>query len=131
MNPSTQAYRCESRDIQKWVLCLHLSCVLGFVLILGNIMAPAMMWLLRRHESDFINHHGKEAVNFQFTMVIASLACIPFMFSFGLHALFILFVLNVLSVLCAAIAAYQGKYFRYFFSFNFLDFQTRSQSTVI
>jgi uncharacterized Tic20 family protein len=39
---------------------------------LGHLLAPLIVWLMKRDESPEIDAHGKEAVNFQISMLIYS-----------------------------------------------------------
>ena len=65
----------------------YLSSFAGFLGIpLLSLIAPLVLWLLKRKESKFIDTHGKEVVNFQITIYLAvivlfvvSLVGIPFL----------------------------------------------------
>lgn len=39
-----------------------------------NVIAPAVVWYLKKEESELIDAHGKESVNFQISMTIYGLA---------------------------------------------------------
>ena len=52
------------------MLC-HLSAFAGFTGIpFGTILGLLVIWLLKREESPFIDTHGKEALNFQISVII-------------------------------------------------------------
>ena len=40
------------------------------------ILGPVIVWYLRRDGSAFLDHHGKEALNFQITFIAAMLVCV-------------------------------------------------------
>jgi len=66
---------------------IHLSTFTRFIFPFGNFIAPIVLWSLNKEKSDYIDHHGKQAINFQISILIYSLiiGCItiPF-FLFGL-----------------------------------------------
>ena len=59
----------EPQIRQTAVLC-HLAAFLGVVLPLGSLGGPLVVWLLKRQDDPFIDAHGREAVNFQLSMLI-------------------------------------------------------------
>ncbi|HAL49492.1 MAG: zinc ribbon domain-containing protein [SAR202 cluster bacterium] len=59
-----------TQDERTTALFCHLATFAGFLFPFGNIIAPLVIWLLRRYDSPYIDHHGKEAVNFQITIWI-------------------------------------------------------------
>jgi hypothetical protein len=66
---------------------IHLSTLCKYVFPLGNFIVPLIFWTLNKDKSDFIDKHGKQAINFQlsillYAVVIASLT-IP-LFFFGI-----------------------------------------------
>jgi hypothetical protein len=48
----------------------HLAVLLGFVLPLGGLLGPLLVWRLRRRELPEIDPHGKASLNFQLTMMV-------------------------------------------------------------
>jgi uncharacterized Tic20 family protein len=93
----------------------HLSALAGFVIpALGHILGPLIVWLVKRGDSPEIDEHGKEALNFQITMliynVVAGILCLVLI---GFILLPILHVLNVVFVIIAALRAGEGKMYRY------------------
>ena len=51
----------------------------GFVFPLGNILAPLILWLIKRTDSPYLDRAGKEAINFQISYtiyaIVAGLLC--------------------------------------------------------
>jgi uncharacterized Tic20 family protein len=68
-----------SKDEQNWAMACHLSALAGFLIPFGNIVGPVIIWLIKRAEMPLVDHHGKEAINFQITVSIAMLVCIVLM----------------------------------------------------
>ena len=49
---------------------IHLSAFTGYFIPLGSILIPLIVWNLKKDESEFVNHHGKEAVNFNLSFLL-------------------------------------------------------------
>ena len=49
---------------------IHLSAFTGYFIPLGSILVPLIVWNLKKDESEFVNHHGKEAVNFNLSFLL-------------------------------------------------------------
>ena len=93
----------------------HLSALAGFVIPgAGHILGPLIVWLVKRGESAEIDAHGKEALNFQISMliynVVAGILCLIVI---GFVLLAILHVLNVVFVIIASLRASEGQMYRY------------------
>lgn len=90
----------------------HLS-LLAFHLVLPVVPA-LVLWLIKREKSPFIDDHGKEAMNFQISLVIYGLvAGILVSCGVGLVLLPLVYVLGIVGMILASIAANQGRYYRY------------------
>jgi uncharacterized Tic20 family protein len=69
-------------DNQKQVgALLHIATFLKYFFPLANFFAPLLIWTFNK-EKPFIDHHGKEAINFQLSLLLYSIAivllCLPF-----------------------------------------------------
>jgi hypothetical protein len=82
--------------------------------IFTSVLGPLIIWLLKNEEDPYIDEQGKEAVNFQITMLIVytisgalTMACIGFILLplAGLWAL----VLGII----ASMKTNQGEHYRY------------------
>jgi uncharacterized Tic20 family protein len=89
--------------------------------IIGGFVVPLIIWLIKKEESKYIDYHGKEALNFQITMGIAQLVCLPLAFcTFGLSSLAVLAITIVFAVL-AGTAANRGERYSYPMTFRFIQ----------
>ena len=93
----------------------HLAAFSGFVGVpLGQILGPLVVWLIKREEFPFVAEQGKESLNFQITMIIAALICIPLMFvCVGVFLLIAVGIVDVVFTIIAAIKANEGVSYRY------------------
>ena len=51
-----------------------MSALAGFVIPFGNVLGPLIIWQMKRAEFPAIDEHGKEAVNFQLSVLIYMVA---------------------------------------------------------
>ncbi|MBD0833315.1 DUF4870 domain-containing protein [Aestuariibaculum sediminum] len=61
---------------------IHLSTFSRFVIPFGNYIGPIILWVTNKDKSEFIDAHGKQAINFQISIllyaVILGTLTIPF-----------------------------------------------------
>src|SRR5690606_42033310 len=55
----------EKIEDNTFLIWLHLSVMLGYVLPLGNIILPLILWLSNKNKIDYVNEQGKNILNFQ------------------------------------------------------------------
>lgn len=51
----------------------HLSTLSQYIIPFGNYLFPLLIWTTNKDKSDFVDHHGKQALNFQLSMLLYSL----------------------------------------------------------
>lgn len=61
----------EENIQKKWLLLMHATPFIGFVVPLANIFIPLFLWIHKREDSKIYDEHGRKVVNFQTTMVLA------------------------------------------------------------
>lgn len=60
-----------SPDEKTWGLFAHISALAGFVIPLGNVFGPLIVWLIKKDQMPFVNDQGKESLNFQIMVTLA------------------------------------------------------------
>ena len=89
------------------MLCHLLAFVSCFV-------GPLVIWLIKKDQYPFVDDQGKESLNFQITVLIASVVALA---SMCIGVGFILFpavaIADIVLVILAAVAANEGKRYRY------------------
>ena len=72
------------------------------------------MWLIKRKDSPFLDDHGKEAVNFQISLVIYFfISAILMVVLVGIALMAAVYVLGIVGMIMASVAANRGEYYRY------------------
>ncbi len=65
---------------------IHLSTFLKYFFPFGNFIAPLLIWTFNK-EKAFVDEHGKQAINFQLSVLIYTiligLICLPFFIIFA------------------------------------------------
>lgn len=104
------------------MLC-HLSALAQMVGVpFGFLLGPLVFWLIKRNEYPLVDQEGKKALNFQLTIFIAILVCIPLVFILvGILLIMMLVVLDAIFVIIASIKVSNGEAFDYPFSIKFIS----------
>lgn len=109
-----------SNDERNWAMLCHLGGLVHFIPF-GQIIVPMIIWMVKKDELPFVDDQGKEALNFQISMLIYYLICIPLIFIvIGIFFLAMLGLINLILVVIAAVKAQQGEAFRYPLSLNLI-----------
>ncbi len=85
-----------------------LSHVLTFVF---PLLAPLIIYLIKKDESKFVSDHAKESLNFQITIIIAMFVLIISII--GIFFTWILGILAFVLIIVATIKASEGKVYKY------------------
>jgi|GEM_PF-5056280 len=102
-------------DTKMWATLAHL----GFAI--GGFITPLVIWQIYKDRSEFVAQHGKEALNWQLTMLIGFIICIPLFFIvIGIFLLLILSVVNIILGIMALMAANKGEPYTYPFRIQFV-----------
>ena len=108
---------------RTWAAFIHASALLGvFFHFPGHLLGPLILWLVKRDDAPELDAHGKEAVNFQISMLIYNaIAAVFCLVLVGFFFLAVLWVLNAVLVIIAAIKASDGEFYRYPMTIRFLQ----------
>ena len=97
----------------------HLAGLVGYLPVVpfpvGNVLGPLILWLIKKDEMPFVNDQGKEALNFQISMSIYALVCLPLVCLAGLGAVLagIVAIVDLVFIIIASIESNKGKAYRY------------------
>ncbi len=122
VNERGRAYDPDATDDERtYALFMHLTLLGHVVLPLIAIGAPIIMWQIKKDQSPFLDDHGREAVNFQLSLIILSILLIPIGIitcSAGFFLYIPLYVLALVGMIQAAQAANRGEFYRYPMTFR-------------
>jgi len=104
-----------SKDTKNMATLCH---VLG---IIAGFWGPLIIWLIKKDDAKFIDACGKEALNFQISMLIYFTVAITSCFIFiGFLLIPVLMVVHILFPILAAIKVQEGKMYQYPYIIRFL-----------
>lgn len=102
-----------SSEEKNWALACHLA-ALAFFIPFGSILGPLIIWAIKKEEYLLVDDQGKEALNFQISIFIYEILCIPLVFIIiGIPMLIALALINLILVIIAAVHAGRGEKYRY------------------
>ena len=111
-----------SKTERTWGMLCHISTFSGMIIPFGNILAPLIIWLIKKDDLVFVNDQGKEVLNFQISMIIYLFISILLCFILiGIPILISLIIFNLIVTIVAAVSANDGKYYRYPISIKFIN----------
>ncbi len=98
-----------------WAMICHLAGLAGVVVpFVGNIVAPLVVWQIKKDDYPFVDEQGKEAVNFQISMTIYGLISVALSFvCIGFFLLAAVGVVDLVFLLIAAVKANNGQHYHY------------------
>jgi uncharacterized protein len=100
--------------VRNTAVAAHLSTFAGLVVPFGSVIGPLAVWLTRRDRDPFIDHAGREALNFGISIAIyGSLVLVAALMLVGIPFLIVGVVAWVVLASLAAAKASQGQAYRY------------------
>ncbi|QGG47232.1 DUF4870 domain-containing protein [Heliorestis convoluta] len=115
MNLSIDPITNPSKDERMWAMLCHISSFLGYLLpLVGQIVPPLIIWLLKRESMPFVDDQGKEALNFQISLLLYTfIAGILVVIAIGIPFLIIIPIAHFILTIIAAIRSNEGIRYRY------------------
>ncbi len=115
-SPSLPPQPSMSESERSWCIGLHLSGLSGIIFgwALAHILAPLVLWLIKRADSPVIDATGKEVLNFQISysiyLAVAGLLCFVFI---GFLLFPVLFIAWLTLIIVATVKTSNGEEYRY------------------
>lgn len=99
------------RQDRSLLVITHLSQLLDLVTGFGGFIVPLILWLTQREQVIKMDNHGKSIMNFQISMFIYAIICIPLILLFGLGilGLVLIGILCIVFPIINAIKASNGE----------------------
>lgn len=112
-----------SKEERTWGMLSHLLSLSGFIGIpFGNILAPLIIWLVKKDQSQFVADQAKESLNFQISLTIyAIVSGILIFVLIGFLLLAVVIIGGVVLTIIATIKANEGQYYRYPFTIRLIS----------
>lgn len=121
MNEPNPVAGVPTQDEKTWGMLGHLTAFSGFIVPLGSVIGPLVVWLIKRDQSEFVADQGKEALNFNISVVLAGCVCGVLVFVFiGILLGVALFIYWLAMTIIAGIKASEGVRYRYPFTLRLI-----------
>lgn len=75
------------RQDRQLIVLTHLSQLITLVIGFGSLILPLILWMTNKEKVYQMDAHGKNIVNFQLSILIYSIICIPLILLLGLGIL--------------------------------------------
>ena len=111
------------RTDNQLLVVTHLSQLLTFVTGFGGLIVPLVLWATQKDKVYNMDEQGKRIINFQISIIIYALLCIPAILLLGLGILGLIFigVISFVFPIINAIKASNGESPTYPLSLNFIS----------
>lgn len=111
------------RQDNQLIVVTHLSQLILFITGFGSLIVPLILWATQKERVYKMDTHGKSIINFQLSLIVYFLICIPLILLFGLGLLgfIVLGIFSVIFPIINAIKASNGEEPRYPLSLNFIS----------
>ncbi|MBN1253686.1 MAG: DUF4870 domain-containing protein [Deltaproteobacteria bacterium] len=106
----------DEKEARTWAMLCHLGGLGVYVVpTIGHLLAPLIIWLIKKDESPLVDDQGKESLNFQITITIYAVIAALLIPLFGLGAVFLiaLGIFDLIIIIIAAVKANDGEKYRY------------------
>ncbi len=111
------------REDRQLLVITHLSQLVTLVTGFGSLIVPLIIWATQKEKVSEMDAHGKNIINFQLSLIVYFIICIPLILLFGLGLLgFIaLGIAAIIFPVINAIKASNGETPTYPLSFHFIN----------
>lgn len=106
---------------RRYALFCHLAGLAGYLVPFANVAAPLAVWLAGHRIDAYIDRQGREALNFQLSVLIYLLLAAVLSLAFvGLLLLPVVVAFHLVTMVVAALRAAEGREYRYPLTFRFV-----------
>jgi len=118
--PPPAAYAATGQQTNQWAMILHLSQFAGYLVPFAGLIAPIVIWQVKKNDLPGIDAHGKVVMNWILSALIYGV--VSFLLTFiliGIPMIFILGLLLIIFPIIGGIKANNGEVWKYPLSIPF------------
>jgi uncharacterized Tic20 family protein len=109
------------QQTRQWAFFLHLSQLAGYVVPLAGLVAPIVIWQLKKDQLPGIDAHGKNVLNWILSEILYLMGSVLLVFVvIGIPLLIALGICGIVFAILGAIKANNGEVWKYPLSITFL-----------
>ncbi|MCK0124636.1 DUF4870 domain-containing protein [Gelidibacter sp. F2691] len=111
------------REDRQLLVITHLSQLVTLATGFGSLILPLIIWITQKEKVYEMDAHGKQIINFQLSLVIYCIICVPLILfcGIGLIGFLVLGLFSIVFPILNAIKASNGELPKYPLSFNFMS----------
>lgn len=111
------------REDRQLLVLTHLSQLVTLVTGFGSLIIPLVLWFTQKDRVYQMDTHGKNIVNFQLSIIVYSIICVPLIIFLGLGilGLIVIGIIALVFPVINAIKASNGEAPKYPLSLNFIS----------
>jgi hypothetical protein len=108
------------KDAKMWAMLSHISSIVAYFICMPFV-GPLVIWLMKKNEMPFVDDQGKEALNFQITLMLVFLILLPTLCIFvGVLLYPIVIIGAIVLTIIAGMKANEGIAYRYPFTLRLI-----------
>ena len=124
VQPTEMSKKEVSKDARMWAMFCHLVGIAAFSTItpiFGGAIGALIIWQIKKDDFPFVDEQGKEALNFQISILIYALvAALSICAGVGVLLVPAVIIFDIVFVIIAAIKANNGFHYRYPLTIRFI-----------
>ncbi|RKZ44056.1 MAG: hypothetical protein DRQ48_03580 [Gammaproteobacteria bacterium] len=104
----------RDKNINQLAMYIQLSAFAGYIIPLGSVIVPVILWMIWRDKDPYIDEMGREATNFQLSMILYYI--ISFVLCFIIIGFFLItaaFIFHIAFIITGSMQASRGVSYRY------------------
>ncbi len=111
------------REDKQLIVLTHLSQLLDYATGFGGFIVPLILWIVNKDRVYDMDEHGKSILNFQISLFLYAILCIPaiFLVGLGIVGIIVLCILGFVLPIVNAIRASNGEKPNYYISIPFFS----------
>jgi uncharacterized Tic20 family protein len=100
----------------------HIAGLAWFIVpVIGGVIGPLIIWQIKKDQRPFVDQHGKEALNFQISMLIYFMvAALLWFVCVGMVLVPLVAIADIVFAIIAAVKAANGETYRYPLTIRFI-----------
>ena len=111
----------QTPDERQWGMFVHLSLLINLIIPPLGLIAPIVLWQMKKDEMPALEPHGKMVANWVISSLIYTVICaVISIVVIGLLGLLALYVMNIAFSIIAGIKANNGELWEYPLTIKFL-----------
>ncbi len=116
-------YHTLKREDNQLLVITHLTQLITLITGFGSLLVPLILWVTQKDKVYQMDVHGKAILNFQLSIILYTIICVPLVFIFGLGLLgfVIIGIISIVFPIVNAIKASNGELPSYPLSLNFVS----------